>query len=115
MTDSTSDPTFTPGAVDEKQHGWAPDAEGTGEAADRVKEANQKAFEGRDTQPESRGDGGENPDVPPRGVGESTGRRGEDMIDRDGSDSGREDHGTKGPSGRPVGEAHRPGPLGQNE
>jgi hypothetical protein len=34
---------FEPGKVDEDQHGWAPDAPGTGEAKERVQESAKKA------------------------------------------------------------------------
>jgi hypothetical protein len=34
---------YQPGTVDEGSHGWAPDAPGSGEAAERVTEANKKA------------------------------------------------------------------------
>jgi hypothetical protein len=93
---------FEPGTVDENQHGWAPDAPGTGEAKERAVEGHQKAFEGRDTQEASRGDGGQDPGFPPDGVGESVSRRGEDVVD-DGKEPGRYDSGTQGPSRRPVG------------
>ncbi len=36
-------------------------------------------------------------------VGESTTRRGEDVIDKDGKEAGREDTGTEGPTDRPTG------------
>jgi len=39
----------------------------------------------------------------PKGVGESTTRRGEDIIDDEGKEPGRHDAGTKGPTDRPVG------------
>jgi hypothetical protein len=42
-------------------------------------------------------------DLPPAGVGESSGRRGEDMVDGDGKEAGRQDEGTKGKSDRPEG------------
>jgi hypothetical protein len=41
---------YEPGTVDENTHGWAPDAPGTGEAKERVIEANKKAWEASDTQ-----------------------------------------------------------------
>lgn len=41
---------FEPGTVDENTHFWAPGAPGTGEAKERVIEANQKAWEANDTQ-----------------------------------------------------------------
>ena len=95
--------TFEPGTVDESQHGWAPDAPGTGEAKQRTVEANRKAFEARDTQEAARGRGGHDPDFPPKGVGESIGRRGEDAVRRDGKEPGRYDTGTRGASQRPTG------------
>jgi hypothetical protein len=96
-----SDRDFQPGTTSESQHGWAPDAPGEGEAKDRVVEANQKAFEGNDTQAESRGDA-QLPDYP-EGVGESTTRRGEDVASQEGKEPGRYDSGTKGQSDRPYG------------
>jgi hypothetical protein len=39
----------------------------------------------------------------PKGVGKSTTRSGEDIADREGKEPGREDAGTQGKSGRPVG------------
>ena len=42
-------------------------------------------------------------DLAPEGVGESAGRRGEDMRDDDGKEAGRHDEGTKGKSDRPEG------------
>jgi len=39
----------------------------------------------------------------PMGVGESTTRRGEDMVDHDGKEVGRHDTGTEGPTDRPTG------------
>jgi hypothetical protein len=99
---------FEPGVVDEGQHGWAPDAPGTGEAKESAMEANRKAFEGHDTQEASRGDGGEDPDFPPEGVGESSGRRGEDIAERSGSEPGERDLGTKGASERPYGTTGAP-------
>lgn len=45
---------------------------------------------------------GEEPESP-KGVGESTTRRGEDVRDDEGQEPGRRDAGTKGESGRPVG------------
>jgi hypothetical protein len=93
--------TFEPGTTSESQHGWAPDAPGTGEAKERSVEANQKAFEANDTQAASRGDA-ELPDDRD-GVGESTARRGEDVTAEDGKEPGRYDSGTQGESDRPYG------------
>ncbi len=39
----------------------------------------------------------------PEGVGESVGRRGEDIRDKDGTEAGRHHEGTEGPAERPVG------------
>jgi hypothetical protein len=100
---SDSERNFEPGTVDESQHGWAPDAPGSTGAKDAAVEANRKAFEGRDTQPASRGDGDDDPDSAPEGVGESTSRRGEDIGAS--SEAGRQDTGTRGRSDRPVGES----------
>jgi hypothetical protein len=41
---------FEPGKVDEDQHGWAPDAPGTGDAKERVQEGAKKAWEAHGTQ-----------------------------------------------------------------
>src|ERR1700760_3760527 len=64
---------YQPGTVDEGSHGWAPDAPGSGEAAERVTEANQKAWEARDTQEEAAGPARQGPDLP----GGNGGGRGE--------------------------------------
>jgi hypothetical protein len=102
MADDTDrDAQFQPGTADENQHGWAPDAPGEGEAKARTVEANQKAFEGNDTQDASRGDA-QLPDYPD-GVGESTTRRGEDVAAQEGQEPGRYDSGTQGQSERPYG------------
>jgi hypothetical protein len=96
--------TYEPGKVGEGQHGWAPDAPGTGEAKDRATKGHKKAFEGNETQEASRGESGNNPDFPPKGVGQSKGRRGEQMKKK-GGEPGRFDAGTKGKSQRPVGKS----------
>jgi hypothetical protein len=102
MADETErDSTYEPGTTSESQHGWAPDAPGDGEAKDRAVEANQKAFEGNDTQAASRGDA-QLPDYP-EDVGESTTRRGEDVAAEEGKEPGRYDSGTQGESERPYG------------
>jgi hypothetical protein len=101
---SSNEQSFERGTVDESQHGWAPDAPGSTAASDAAVEANQKAFEGRDTQAASRGDGDDDPDYAPEGVGESTSRRGED-VSGPGGEAGRHDTGTRGQSQRPVGES----------
>ena len=94
---------FGPGKVDEDQHGWAPDAPGDGEAKERVLEGGKKAWEAHDTQEAARGDGGQDRDLTPDGVGESQGRRGENMVDEEGKEPGRYDSGTQGKSSLPVG------------
>jgi hypothetical protein len=103
---SDSEQSFEPGTVDENQHGWAPDPSSTGSstASEWAVEANRKAFESRDTQPASRGDGDADPDFPPEGVGETTSRRGEDVTGA-GGEAGRYHTGTRGSSDRPVGES----------
>jgi hypothetical protein len=102
MADETErDSAYEPGTVNENQHGWAPDAPGDGEAADRAAEADHKAFQGNDTQAASRGDA-QLPDSP-EGVGESTTRRGEDVTAEEGQEAGRYDSGTQGESDRPYG------------
>jgi hypothetical protein len=95
--------TYEPGTADEGQHGWAPDAPGTGEAKERTIEGHQKAFEAHDTQEASRGEAGQDPSFPPEGVGESSTRRGEDVVKEEGNDPGRHDLGTQGETQRPVG------------
>ncbi len=64
-----------------------------------------KAFEGNETQAESRATDGfdVDADAAPDDVGESTTRRGEDIEDRDSKEDGRYDTGTQGPSDRPTG------------
>lgn len=99
MTDRKQD--YEPGTVDEETHGWAPDSPGTGEAAERVTEANKKAWEGRDTQPEATGEARQGPDLTGGKVGESTTRRGEDIADQDGKDTWEGE--PKGKSQRPTG------------
>ena len=42
-------------------------------------------------------------DAPPAGVGETSGRRGEDIKEDDGKEAGRYDEGTDESTGRPVG------------
>jgi hypothetical protein len=88
-------------------HGWAPDAPGEGGAKERVIEGHKKAFDPAGTQDASRGaEGyGADPDAPPEGVGESMTRRGEDIEEQEGKDTGRYDTGTKGPAERPTGKS----------
>ncbi|MBO0821518.1 MAG: hypothetical protein J2P26_11795 [Nocardiopsaceae bacterium] len=90
---------YQPGTVDEETHGWAPDSPGTGEAAERVTEANKKAWEARDTQEEATGAAEQGPDLTGGKVGESTTRRGEDIAEEDGAETW---------SGPPKGESQRP-------
>ncbi|MGI8446488.1 MAG: hypothetical protein ACR2MP_04725 [Streptosporangiaceae bacterium] len=71
---------FEAGKVDEDQHGWAQDAPGTGKAKERIVEGS-KAWEAHATQEAARGDGGQDRDLTPDGVGESKARRGEDMVE----------------------------------
>jgi hypothetical protein len=94
---------FEPGTVDEKSHGWAPDAPGTGEAADRVVQANQKAWEANDTQEAATGEGRQGPDLTGGHVGESITRRGEDVVKQEGTEPGRFDGPPQGQSQRPTG------------
>jgi hypothetical protein len=103
MADADDGATFEPGTVDEHQHGWAPDAPGTGEAKERSVEANRKAFQAHDTQDESRGEGSRSVDLTPGNVGESVTRRGENVVKDEGKEPGRYDAGTQGPTERPVG------------
>jgi hypothetical protein len=93
---------FEPGTVDETQHGWAQDAPGTGEAHDRAVDANQKAFEGNDTQDEATGEAIQGPDLTGGHVGESSTRRGED-VSAEGKEPGRSDGLPQGESQRPTG------------
>ena len=56
MADSDSTCTdFEPGTNDEDQHGWAPDAPGTGEGKDQAIAGRKRAFEGNGTQDEAAG------------------------------------------------------------
>ena len=62
----------------------------------------------KDTNPESLvgPTGGEEGEMAPEGVGESVGRRGEDIVDKDGKEAGRYDTGTDdSPAQRPTGES----------
>ena len=90
---------YEPGTVDEESHGWAPDSPGTGEAAERVNQANKRAREARDTQPEATGEARQGPDLTGGKVGESTTRRGEDIAEEDGKETWE---------GAPQGESQRP-------
>ena len=91
------------GTVNEEHHGWAPDAPGTGEAADRAVQGNKKAFEANDTQEEATGAARQGPGLIPEGTGQSSTRRGEDVSGQEGKDEGRRDTGTQGESQRPTG------------
>ena len=103
---------FVPGTVDEKTHGWAPDVPGTGEAAQRVKEANKKAFEAHDTQDEATGPAAQGPDLTGGHVGESITRRGEDVVKEEGKEPGRYDGPPQGESQRPTGGSTAGGTTG---
>lgn len=47
--------------------------------------------------------GGANGEMAPPGVGESVAHHGENMVEEDGYETGRQDAGTKGATNRPVG------------
>lgn len=94
---------YQPGTVDENTHGWAPDAPGTGEAAQRVVEANQKAWEANETQEAATGEALQGPDITGGHVGESMTRRGEDVVKEEGTEPGRYDGPPQGQSERPTG------------
>ena len=96
------DADFEPGTVDEDQHGWAQDAPGTGGAKEAAIAGNKKAFEGNDTQDEATGAAIQGPDLTGGHVGESTTRRGEDVIE-EGKEPGRHDGPAQGESQRPTG------------
>jgi hypothetical protein len=49
--------------------------------------------------------GGSSPAKGTDDVGKSTARRGEEMVENDGKEAGREDTGTEGPTDRPTGES----------
>jgi hypothetical protein len=91
------------GTVDEEHHGWAPDAPGNGAAKDAAIQGHKKAFEGNDTQEESKGAARQGADLTPDGTGESSTRRGEDVSQQEGKETGRADTGTQGESQRPTG------------
>ena len=104
MADDKRDQTaeeYQPGTVDEGTHGWAPDAPGTGDAAERVNQANKRAREARDTQDEATGEARQGPDLTGGKVGESSTRRGEDIADEDGKETWEGP--PKGVSQRPTG------------
>lgn len=94
------------------QHGWAPDQTDT---AEQGREGVRKAFradeEGGEPGPdpvvsdeEREGvSGTDTTAASPLGVGESIGRRGEDIKEQEGGEEGRYDTGTKGESQRPTG------------
>jgi hypothetical protein len=90
--------------VDEDNHGWAPDVQSSGKTTG----AGHKAWEANDTQDAAHGDGDSSPDpgdprLPAENAGQSTAARGEDIMDRDGKEAGRQDTGTQGASERPTG------------
>jgi hypothetical protein len=91
------------GTVDQEHHGWAPDAPGTGEAADAAVQGHKKAFEANDTQDEATGEARQGPDLPPEGTGQSSTRRAETVSAQEGKEAGRRDTGTQGESQRPTG------------
>ena len=88
---------YEPGRVDENTHGWAPDAPGTGEAKERVIEANEKAREAQS----SVGEDAETV-LPPVAETDDSRRSGEDIA-RGSDEEGRHGLGTQGPTDRPVG------------
>ena len=94
---------YEPGTVDENTHGWAPDAPETGEAKERVIEANQKAWETNDTQEAASGAARQGPDMTGGHVGESVTQRGEDVAEDEGTEPGRYDLPPQGQSQRPGG------------
>lgn len=100
---SSGDVEHDQGTVDEEEHGWSPDAPGTGEGKDQAIEGHKKAFDPGGTQEASRGDATEDPTAPPEDVGVSQTRRGEDVMGQEGQEPGRKDLGTKGESQRPYG------------
>jgi hypothetical protein len=107
------------GTVDEEHHGWAPDAPGTGEAADRAVQGHKKAFEANDTQDDATGAARQGPALTPEGTGQSSTRRGEDVSGQEGKEEGRRDTGTQGESQRPTRDVnrarrHRRRPTGTN-
>lgn len=97
------EPTHDRGTVDEEHHGWAPDAPGTGEAADAAVQGHKKAFEANDTQDEATGAARQGADLTPEGAGQSSTRRGEEVSGQEGKEAGRHDTGTQGESQRPTG------------
>ena len=102
MADSDSTCTdFEPGTNDEDQHGWAPDAPGTGEAKDQAIAGHKRAFEGNGIQDEPAGAAAQGPDLTGGHVGQSATSRGEDALEREGKEPGRS-------SGPPQGESERP-------
>lgn len=91
------------GTVDEQHHGWAPDAPGTGEAAEAAVQGHKKAFEANDTQDEATGEARQGADLTPEGAGQSSTRPGETVSGQEGKEAGRQDTGTQGESERPTG------------
>ncbi|MDQ6741076.1 MAG: hypothetical protein M3021_12155 [Actinomycetota bacterium] len=70
--------------------------DGTARAMGSKAPLKEPAQPGSDTTPEDAA-------MAPKDVGESIGRRGEDVADKDGKESGREDTGRKGETARPTG------------
>jgi hypothetical protein len=104
MADSDSTGTdFEPGTNEEDQHGWAPDAPGTGEARDQAIAGNKWAFGGNDTQDEATGAAAQGPDLTGGHVGQSATSRGEDALEREGKEPGRSGGPPQGESERAVG------------
>src|SRR2546421_4822469 len=91
-----------PGTVDENTHGWA-DAPGTGEAKERVIEANKKAWEASDTQEAATGAARQGPDMTGGHVGDSITQHGEDVVKEEGTEPGRYDLLPQSQSQRPAG------------
>jgi hypothetical protein len=113
MADTNQEITdFEPGVVNEDQHGWAQDAPGTGEAKEAVIAGNKKAFEGNDTQDEATGAALQGPDLTGGHVGESTTRRGENVVKEEGKEPGRYDGPPQGESQRPTGGSTARGSTG---
>lgn len=83
---------------DERSTG-AEDRPGTARAFDTEMPAAEPVSPGSDVTPDDAG-------TPPPGVGESTTRRGEDVIKQEGKEAGRQDTGTTdSPARRPTGES----------
>lgn len=111
MADSETQDTQATHHGEDAGHGWAPDMEDqTGaaeEGANKAYDASQAGAPGPGREPSAAESQGVGPTdttaASPLGVGESTSRSGEDMEQKEGKESGRQDAGTQGPSQRPVG------------